>query len=62
MVRALFNSRGTLVHVCSSPSSARGAAADVNFILLRLFSLASLYLLTALFEQNEGVFIKLGCQ
>lgn len=34
----------------------------VNFILLRLFSLASLYLLTALFEQNEGVFIKLGCQ
>lgn len=43
-------------------SSARGFAAGVNFILLRLFSLASLYLLIALFEKNEGVFIKLGCQ
>lgn len=42
--------------------SARGFAAGVNFILLRLFSLASLYLLIALFEKNEGVFIKLGCQ
>ena len=39
-------------------SSARGFAAGVNFILLRLFSLTSLYLLIALFEKNEGVFIK----
>lgn len=35
---------------------------SVNFIWLRLFSLASPYLSIALFEQNEGVFIKLGCQ
>ena len=39
-------------------SSARGFAAGVNFILLRLFSLTSLYLWIALFEKNEGVFIK----
>ena len=52
----------TLVHEHHPTSSARGFAAGVNFILLRLFSLASLYLLIALFEKNEGVFIKLGCQ
>lgn len=60
----LFNSRElwpSALNPCPK-SSARGFAAGVNFILSRLFSLASLYLLTALFEQNEGVFIKLGCQ
>ena len=48
----------TLAHEHHPTSSARGFAAGVNFILLRLFSLASLYLLLALFEKNEGVFIK----
>ena len=46
------------MHEHHPTSSARGFAAGVNFILLRLFSLASLYLLIALFEKNEGVFIK----
>lgn len=58
----LFNNENVGPPALEPKSSARGFAAGVNFILLRLFSLASLYLLTALFEQNEGVFIKLGCQ
>lgn len=59
---APYQQPGTLVREHHPTSSARGFAAGVNFILLRLFSLASLYLLIALFEKNEGVFIKLGCQ